>query len=229
MEERSKVMKQVKQECYNQLIGVSKNARYGELCKYLIVQGLMTITETKVILQCRQSDLDVVQAQTAGAITLYQQFMKGATGITPQVDIEVDKQEFLPAAPVVGELRPSCLGGVLLTARAGKIVCRNTLDSRLDLCFDALIPEIRGLLFGIRETKASVPSEIDAAAVKIAVHIAKVNTANGVTARPAGSAGAAAAAASAGSAAAAAAGSASAAAAAGAAAAAAGDIKGMKK
>ncbi len=67
------------------------------------------------------------------------------------------------------------MGGVLLSAREGKIVCRNTLDSRLDLCFEALIPAIRGMLFGVREAKASVPSEIDAAAAKIKKHIQKVN------------------------------------------------------
>ncbi len=45
--------------------------------------------------------------------------------------------------------------------------------SRLDLCFEALVPQIRGLLFGVREVKPSVPSEIDAQAEKIKHHIAK--------------------------------------------------------
>jgi hypothetical protein len=49
------------------------------------------------------------------------------------------------------------------------------LASRLDLCFEALVPQIRGLLFGVREIKPSVPSEIDAAAEKIREHLAKQN------------------------------------------------------
>lgn len=192
MEERSKIMKAVKQECYQQLAGVSKNARYAELCKYLIVQGLMTITEAKVKLQARKEDVAIVKAQVQPAIALYQEFMRTQTGITPKVDIAFDEQEFLPAAPVTGELRLACLGGVVLSAREGKIVCRNTLDSRLDLCFEALVPQIRGLLFGMREVKASVPSEIDAAAAKIASHIRKVNEAayKAGTAKPPQAAGA---------------------------------------
>jgi len=173
MEERSKVMKRVKDECYTQLIAASSSQRYGELIKFLIVQGLMTITETRVTLQCRQSDMSIVKSQVQPAIQLYQEFMRTATGITPTCQIDLDQSEFLPAAPAQGELRLSCLGGVVLTAREGKIVCRNTLDSRLDLCFDALIPQIRGLLFGVREIKPSVPSEIDAQTEKIKVHIAK--------------------------------------------------------
>jgi len=182
MEMRSKIMKQVKAECYQQLEGVSKNARYGDLCKYLIVQGLMTITETRVILQCRKEDVTVVTAQIEPAIKLYQEFMRTATGITPKAAIDLDQQEFLPSGPVKGELRLACLGGVVLSAREGKIVCRNTLDSRLDLCFEALIPQIRGLLFGVRELKPSVPSEIDAAAEKIRLHILKVNQASATAA-----------------------------------------------
>jgi hypothetical protein len=42
-------------------------------------------------------------------------------------------------------------GGVVLSARNGQIVCRNTLDSRLDIAFSQLKPQVRGTLFGFRE------------------------------------------------------------------------------
>jgi len=163
MEERNKIMKQVKTECLTELAHVSKNAKYPQLCMYLIVQGLMTITETQVALQCREEDLKIVEAQIEPAMKLYQDFVFAQTGIRPKVQIEVNRSVFLPAAPVKGEMRLSCCGGVILSAREGKIVCRNTLDSRLDLCFESLVPQIRGLLFGIRELKPSVPSEIEEA------------------------------------------------------------------
>lgn len=38
-------------------------------------------------------------------------------------------------------------GGVILTNTNRKIVCINTLKSRLDLCFEELLPHIRKLLF----------------------------------------------------------------------------------
>ena len=42
-------------------------------------------------------------------------------------------------------------GGIILSSRGGQIVCRNTLDSRLDIAFNACKPQIRGTLFGFRE------------------------------------------------------------------------------
>lgn len=89
-------MKQVKSECYSQLIAASSSPRYGELIKFLIVQvsrfdgpphrtdtvahhsidwvdgvchllqGLMTITETRVALQCRKADLQIVTVRAIG-------------------------------------------------------------------------------------------------------------------------------------------------------------------
>ena len=41
-------------------------------------------------------------------------------------------------------------GGIVLSSRGGQIVCRNTLDSRLDIAFAALKPQVRGTLFGFR-------------------------------------------------------------------------------
>ena len=41
----------------------------------------------------------------------------------------------------------SCMGGILLHARKGRIVCSNTLDERLQLVYHQAIPEIREGLF----------------------------------------------------------------------------------
>jgi len=49
---------------------------------------------------------------------------------------------------------------VVLSSRQGQIVCRNTLDSRLDIAFSQLKPEVRGKLFGFR------PKIADAVVVK---------------------------------------------------------------
>jgi len=173
MEERNKIMKQVKTECLLELANVSKNSKYGELCLYLIVQGLMTITETAVTLQCREADKAIISSQIAPAVKLYGDFVHSQTGIRPKVKLTLNTDEYLARAPVSGEMRPSCCGGVILSAREGKIVCRNTLDSRLDLCFESLVPEIRGLLFGVREPKAAVASEIELARHHIATKLAQ--------------------------------------------------------
>jgi len=41
----------------------------------------------------------------------------------------------------------SCMGGIVLHARKGRIVCSNTLDERLQLVVQEAIPEIRSMLF----------------------------------------------------------------------------------
>jgi len=60
-------------------------------------------------------------------------------------------KDYLPPGPSKAtEGMSSCYGGIKLSAKNGKIVCKNTLDSRLDLSFQQLQPQVRGLLFGIR-------------------------------------------------------------------------------
>jgi vacuolar-type H+-ATPase subunit E/Vma4 len=38
-------------------------------------------------------------------------------------------------------------GGIVLAAKEGKILCNNTLEQRLSLASEGLLPEIRGILF----------------------------------------------------------------------------------
>lgn len=40
-----------------------------------------------------------------------------------------------------------CFGGVILTTSDGLIICKNTLDARIDLAFNITLPNIRSLLF----------------------------------------------------------------------------------
>jgi len=142
--------KKLRDEVVEKLADVSKNSRYPELIKYLIVQGLMTLAENKVVLQCRSEDVAIVKAQIAAAIKFYQDFVTQQTGVAVKCQIDLSN-EYLPPAPSAQRKGVSCCGGVVLSARNGAIICKNTLDSRLDLCFDNLIPQIRGILFGVRE------------------------------------------------------------------------------
>lgn len=40
-----------------------------------------------------------------------------------------------------------CFGGVILTNESGLIICKNTLDTRIDLAFSLVLPQIRSSLF----------------------------------------------------------------------------------
>lgn len=50
------------------------------------------------------------------------------------------------AAPVAAPVHSS--GGLVLTSADGRIVCRNTLDHRVHIAYEANLPDIRAKLFG---------------------------------------------------------------------------------
>lgn len=62
--------------------------------------------------------------------------------------IAVDSNTFLPPAPKSGSHDPACSGGVVIASKDGKIVCNNTLDARLEICFNQNQPAIRKAMFG---------------------------------------------------------------------------------
>lgn len=95
------------------------------------------------------------------AVDLFQEFMQQETGVTPSCQLVFDEVEYLPQAPSPGYEGETSYGGVYLHANGGKIICRNTLEERLDLVFHSQSPTIRGMLFGFRERAAEIeiPSE----------------------------------------------------------------------
>jgi len=62
------------------------------------------------------------------------------------IKVNVDDTKFLPEFTET-EGVDSCMGGIVLHTRKGRIVCSNTLDDRLQLVYQESIPELRKLLF----------------------------------------------------------------------------------
>jgi len=92
-------------------------------------------------------DLTIVQAAIPVALEAFSKLVKEKTGIDYKTTITL-ADTFLPGPPREGY--EGCCGGVILSARGGTIVLRNTLDARLELAFYELKPAIRGILFGER-------------------------------------------------------------------------------
>jgi len=155
MRRRDEKMNELKRAVLQKLASVSSSNQYPQLLRFLIAQGLMTLLENAITIQVRKEDLAIARKELPAAISLFQETMKSASGVTPSINVALDEKEFLPPAPVKGKEGASCTGGVLLIARSGQIVCRNTLDHRLDLAFEALKPSLRGILFGVREKLVS--------------------------------------------------------------------------
>lgn len=107
--------------------------RYGEVIKALTVQGLLQLLEPTVTLRVRETDVNLVESVIPSIADQYKE-MSGK-----DVIVKVDKETFLPV--------DTC-GGIELVAQRGRIKISNTLEARLDLIAQQLIPEIRNALFG---------------------------------------------------------------------------------
>uniref|UniRef100_A0A6U3AV50 V-type proton ATPase subunit E n=1 Tax=Entomoneis paludosa TaxID=265537 RepID=A0A6U3AV50_9STRA len=119
---------------------VARGSNYPQLLQKLIVQGLIKIEENSCVVYCRAEDKATVEKVLPAAITEYVEIIKRESSVTlkPTVTLNTDESKNLP--------EKSC-GGVLLTALNGKLVCDNTMTSRLELVYEELLPSIRAILF----------------------------------------------------------------------------------
>jgi len=136
---REDVVNQVVEKARTQISQFSQGDGYKSLLQKLIVQGCLTMQEPKVIIRCRKSDEKLVKAVLAGAT----QETEEKSGL--KVELTINTSNYLPEG---GEGPNACSGGVELSAANGTIRCDNTLDTRLSLAFQGLLPEIRITLFG---------------------------------------------------------------------------------
>ncbi|XP_043943535.1 V-type proton ATPase subunit E 1 [Protopterus annectens] len=112
---------------------VKDNARYQALLDGLVLQGLYQLLEPKVVIRCRKQDFPMVKAGVKKSIPMY----KSIANV--DVDVQIDQENFLP---------DEISGGIELYNSDFKIKVSNTLESRLDLLAQQMMPEIRSALFG---------------------------------------------------------------------------------
>ena len=119
---------------------VTRGQNYPQLLQKLVVQGLIKIEENEVTLFCRGEDVATVQSIIPAAVREYVEIMKREAGVElkPVVKLNEDRSK---------DLSEKTYGGVLLTALNGRIVCDNTMASRLNLVYEDLLPSIRAILF----------------------------------------------------------------------------------
>jgi len=131
--EASSEMEKTFEEAFEQLRNVpSDTGKYQSLLSQLITEGAarLALPECKVI--CRAEDKAVVSA-AIGAIKTGTKFVVDDTPLT------VDDS--------VTNVSKECIGGVLVTSPDGKVVVSQTLNSRLQICYDTAFPVIKPMLF----------------------------------------------------------------------------------
>ncbi|KAI9456426.1 ATPase V1 A1 complex subunit E [Boletus coccyginus] len=110
--------------------------RYSQFLEGAIVQGLLQLMEPHVTLIVREKDVEQAQKAAEAAAETYNQL----SGRQVAVDIQ-------------GLLSDGGSGGVKLVNGTKRITIDNTLDERLRLLEDRMLPEIRRDLFGPNENR----------------------------------------------------------------------------
>ncbi|KAM9470218.1 V-type proton ATPase subunit E 1a [Clarias gariepinus] len=117
-----------------QLSGIAKDpTQYQTLLEGLVLQGFYQLLEPKVTIRCRKEDVTMVEAAVKKNIPIYKESVKSS------IEVRIDKDNFLSS---------DISGGVEVYNANGKIRVANTLESRLDLLAQQMMPEIRVALFG---------------------------------------------------------------------------------
>jgi V-type H+-transporting ATPase subunit E len=118
--------------------------------------------EPEVHIRSRKSDEELVKGVMEAACQAYKDIMKREVKLFKDRDVPCkvvfDASRYLPEYSQT-EGVDSCMGGIVMHSRKGRIVCSNTIDERMSLCYQEGIPEIRRLLFPsfTRPAKEVVP------------------------------------------------------------------------
>nr|KAF6451696.1 ATPase H+ transporting V1 subunit E1 [Molossus molossus] len=105
----------------------------NEKAEEIDAKGLYQLLEPRMIVCCRKQDFPLVKAAVQKAIPMYKIATKR------DVDVQIDQETYLP---------DEIAGGVEIYNGDRKIKVSNTLESRLDLIAQQMMPEVRGALFG---------------------------------------------------------------------------------
>ncbi|KAG6918103.1 hypothetical protein DXG01_016556 [Tephrocybe rancida] len=110
--------------------------RYVQFLEGVIVQGFLQILEPSVTVHARPQDVEIVKQAAASAQTAF---------------LEISGREI--EHDVEGTLADDAAGGIKLVSGSRRITLDNTLDERLRLLEDRMLPEIRKDLFGANENR----------------------------------------------------------------------------
>ncbi|KIY47753.1 ATPase, V1/A1 complex, subunit E [Fistulina hepatica ATCC 64428] len=114
----------------------SDPSRYTQFLEGVVLQGYLQVMEPETTVLCRKKDVNIAKTAAVNAAKQYN---------------EISGREV--SHKVIGSLSDDSAGGVKLVSGSGRITLDNTLDERLRLLEDRMLPEIRRDLFGPNENR----------------------------------------------------------------------------
>jgi len=149
---RDDYVQALKEEARKQLAILTQDrSKYTTILGNLLAQGLFLLMESDVTIRCRKIDYDIVQQLIPEAVHRYKNELKQT-----KIHVSVDNKNFLADDSFVFSNKRKTLfpfvffraGGIELYAMGGKIKVSNTIEARLSMIFNQILPEIREKLFG---------------------------------------------------------------------------------
>lgn len=105
---------------------------------------MIKLLEPEVLIKARKEDHELVRSLIPECEQEFKEIMAKEAS---ESDIEYHSTLRLIEDQYLTPEEGGECGGVVLTNPNRKIVCPNTIKSRLDLCFEELLPHIRKILF----------------------------------------------------------------------------------
>ncbi|KAF8631462.1 hypothetical protein AX15_002399 [Amanita polypyramis BW_CC] len=112
------------------------SGRYAQFLEGITTQGLLMLLEPAITVHTRRRDAEIAQGALEGAKNAY----KELSGLNVEIQVE-------------GSLSDYSAGGVKFINGSRRIYLDNTLDERLRLLEERMLPEIRTELFGKNENR----------------------------------------------------------------------------
>jgi len=148
LKEKEKIVDEVLKKGKDKLekLGNPKDPAYKKLLQQLLTQGLLALSEPQVTVRYRKVDEELVESILKECVEEY----KKRAGKNLVANLDKENNLFPPKSENSNNY---CSGGILVIGYNGRIVCDNTLDQRLLLAYEGLVPKIRVTLFGASETR----------------------------------------------------------------------------
>lgn len=135
LQSREELLNQLYDDVRIKLFEISKNqSEYQSLLEKLALECLYILMEDRVSVQCRKKDVSIVKQAMQISSNTFHQTTKNT------VEWKLVSESDL--------LDDNTSGGVVIYGKNGKIQCDNTLEKRLELLFESMLPAIRVEILG---------------------------------------------------------------------------------
>ncbi|KAK3844852.1 MAG: ATPase, V1/A1 complex, subunit E [Linnemannia gamsii] len=120
-------------ESRTQLVAVAKDAvRYEKFLNDSLLQAFYRLLETEVTVRYRKADKALIEKLLPDLKSRYHE------ATNQSIDVQL-LEDHLPA---------DAAGGVIVAGNGGRTICNNTLEARLAILEEDMLPVVRDMLFG---------------------------------------------------------------------------------